>query len=139
MRNKSDVTLEYLGGIEVASIGVNPKDLMGAKKPDLTLVPASAMIAIADAMSDGVPKYGLYNWRDENKPVQHRTYIAAAIRHLYQYLDGEDNARDSGKSHLAHALAGIAILNDAISLGTDVDDRPTKGAASDIIDRLTSK
>lgn len=109
---------------------MNPKDIVGAKKAPLTLVPPSAIIAIAEAMGNGAEKYGPYNWRDQ--PVQVRTYVEAALRHLYAYLDGQWAAEDTGISHLAHAMAGLAILYDATTLGSIVDNRSTGAAADEL-------
>jgi hypothetical protein len=109
---------------------MNPKDTVGAKKAPLTLVPPSAIIAMAEAMGNGADKYGPFNWRDQ--PVQVRTYIEAALRHLFAFLDGQWAAEDTGISHLAHAMAGLAILNDAFSIGAVVDNRST-GAAADLL------
>jgi len=109
---------------------MNPKDLVGARKAPLTLVPPSAVIAMAEAMGNGADKYGPYNWRDQ--PVQVRTYIEAALRHLYAYLDGQWAAEDTGISHLAHAMAGLAILYDATTLGSIDDNRSTGGAAGEL-------
>nr|MBA3583912.1 hypothetical protein [Gemmatimonadota bacterium] len=109
---------------------MNPKDLVGAKKAPLTLVPPSAIIAIAEAMGNGADKYGPFNWRDQ--PIQVRTYVEAALRHLYAFLDGQWAAEDTGISHLAHAMAGLAILNDAFALGA-VDDNRSTGPAADLL------
>lgn len=119
--------------------GVNPKDIVGADKPDLTLVPASAIIAMSLALKNGADKYGPFNWREEGKPVQYMTYLAADLRHSMEFIDGEDVARDSGVSHLAHKMAGLAVLYDAIMCGNAIDNRPTKGAAADLIERFTLK
>jgi hypothetical protein len=105
----------------------NPKTLIGAKKVPLHLVPPSATHYFAMAMSDGANKYGPYNWRD--KAVSVSTYIAAAKRHMDAYWDGEDCAADSGVHHLAHAMACMGIVIDAMTIGKLVDDRPAKGAA----------
>lgn len=111
---------------------MNPKDLVGAKKAPLSLVPPSAIIAMAEAMQVGADKYGPFNWRDQ--PVQVRTYVEAALRHLYAFLDGQEAAEDTKVSHLAHAMAGLAILNDAIELGA-IDDNRSKGPAAGLLRR----
>jgi len=115
----------------------NPKDAIGDTKPDLSLVPPAAIIYMALAMTDGAKKYGPYNWRENE--VRARVYIAAALRHINQYLDGEEHAEDSHKPHLAHALACLGILVDATETGNLIDDRPTAGAASELIDLWTDK
>lgn len=115
----------------------NPKDAIGDTKPDLSLVPPAAVIYLALAMTDGANKYGPYNWR-ENK-VRARVYVAAALRHINTYLDGENLAPDSRKPHLAHAIACLGILADATETGNLIDDRPIPGVASDLIDVWTDK
>lgn len=121
------------------TVGINPKDIMGAKKPNLALVPSSAIIGMALAFQNGAEKYGPFNWREEGKPVQYMTYLSADLRHTYEFIDGEDVARDSLMSHLAHKMAGIAVLYDAIANGNAIDDRPTKGVAADLIEEYTKK
>lgn len=115
----------------------NPKDLVGIKKPQLNLVPASSIIYQALAMEDGAEKYGPYNWRESK--VRASIYVAAAQRHLGQWYDREDNAEDSKKPHLAHALACIGIIIDALETGNLVDDRPLPGSASKVLKRFTKK
>jgi hypothetical protein len=106
----------------------NPKTAIGAKKVPLHLIPPAAKFHFATAMENGAAKYGPYNWRD--KKVSVLTYLAAAMRHMDAYLDGEDLAADSGVHHLAHAMACFGIVLDAQSINMLVDDRPTKGASA---------
>lgn len=120
-----------------AELGTNPKDLLGVKKVPLHLVPPSSIIYQALAMQDGAIKYGPYNWR-ENKVIC-SVYIAAAMRHLQQYLDGEELASDSKKPHLGHAMACLGIIIDAKETGNMVDDRPLPGAASKLIAEWETK
>jgi Domain of unknown function (DUF5664)/Domain of unknown function (DUF4406) len=115
----------------------NPKDLVGVTKPQLNLVPSSLIIHVAKAMENGAAKYGPYNWRD--KKVRTTIYIAAAQRHLLSLLDGEDFAQDSGIHHAAHAAACMGIILDALECGCLINDRPTKGNAAPLIERLTAK
>ena len=105
----------------------NPKSGAGALKVPLHLVPPSASHYLAEALGDGAIKYGPYNWRSSG--VSAMVYVGAAKRHLDAWLDGQDSAEDSDVHHLAHAMACLAIILDATSVGTVVDDRPPKGAA----------
>ena len=117
-------------------LGANPKDLLGIKKPQLNLVPASSIIYQALAMEDGAVKYGPYNWRETK--VKASIYVAAAMRHLQAWYDsGEELASDSKKPHLGHAMACLGIIIDAKETGSLVDDRPPSGAASKLIDEWT--
>jgi len=108
----------------------NPKTAAGATKVPLHLVPPSATHYLALAFKDGAEKYGAYNWRV--KGVSASVYIAAAMRHLDAYRDGEDVSRDALVHHLGHVMACCAIVLDAASVGMLNDDRPTKGAAASL-------
>lgn len=115
----------------------NPKTLMGAKKPDLSVVPPVGILHLATAMMNGADKYGPFNWREQN--ISTRPYYAAALRHLFAYLDGEQFSADTvaaGKPvhHLAHVMACCAILLDAESCDQLNDNRPKSGAAGALIE-----
>ena len=114
----------------------NPKDRIGDTKPPLHLIPPSAEILEAVVMGLGARKYGPYNWRTAR--IRATVYIAAAKRHLAQWLDGQDDDSESGVSHLAHARACLGILLDAQSLHCLNDDRPPPGIAHDLIVQHTT-
>lgn len=114
--------------------GANPKDLVGATKSPLSVVPWGAVVQAAPVFAVGAKKYGPFNWRDY--PVQEMTYVSAALRHLLAWVDGQDNddgPGGSGLPHLAHAIAGLMILVDAKAVGSSFDDRPKPGATAAIL------
>lgn len=114
---------------------MNPKDLVGAKKAPLRYVPPALVIGVSEAMDIGQRKYGPFNWRLQ--PVSAMTYIEAIQRHLAAWVDGQDNAEDTGVHHLKHAGASIAILLDALGSGDGLlDDRPPKGPAAALLNEL---
>jgi hypothetical protein len=113
----------------------NPKTIYGEAKPSLSLLPGPALIEIAMAMREGRAKYGSMNWRED--PVSATTYADAALRHLFQWLDGEDRCSKSGALHLAHLAANAMILIDAALGGSLIDDRPPCGTTSAAIDKNT--
>lgn len=115
----------------------NPKDLIGITKPQLNLIPASAMILESSVMQLGAAKYGPFNWRENG--VKASIYVAACLRHLLAWQDGQNEDPESGKTHLAHARACLGILIDAESLGKLVDDRPPAGQAAALIQKLTNQ
>lgn len=101
----------------------NPKDLLGAAKVDMSQICPVAMAHEALAMMDGTRKYGFRNWRD--KKVKAMVYVAAALRHINQWAEGEENATDGpvATHHLGNARACLAILLDAQANGNLIDDR----------------
>lgn len=113
--------------------GLNPKDLIGATKSPLGLIPWTALVQVAPVFALGARKYGAYNWRTPGQPVQHMTYVEAAFRHLAAYTDGQTIDPESGSSHIAHAICGLLILLDAAAVGNAVDNRPTPGNAAEVM------
>lgn len=115
----------------------NPKTVIGVTKVPLWLVPPSAKHFLAEAFADGAKKYGPYNWRE--KTVSASVYVSAAQRHLDEWLDGEDRSRDATVEHLGHVMACCAIVLDAMTVGKLNDDRPPKGAATDLHEKFANK
>lgn len=113
----------------------NPKTRFGVTKPPMHLIPATALAHEACAFRDGAQKYGPYNWRENQ--VSASIYVAAAMRHLESWFNGERCAQDSGVHHLGHARACLAILLDAEEIGKLNDDRPIAVDLQAVYDRLT--
>jgi hypothetical protein len=103
----------------------NRKYAAAASKPTLRAVPQVAVFALGAAMADGANKYGKFNWRDTD--VDTDVFIDALYRHIAAYSEGEDFAPDSGIHHLAHVMAGCAILLDAAYTGVLTDRRNVTG------------
>lgn len=99
----------------------NKKDVVATNKPKVSAVPPIALFAIGAAMQNGADKYGLFNWRESE--VKATTFFDAIHRHLAAWYSGEDYADDSKVHHLAHVMAGCAIILDAINSAVFVDDR----------------
>jgi hypothetical protein len=100
----------------------DPKGHAGSLKCPLNLLPPVAMNETAWVLKLGAEKYGPWNWRHSG--VCASTYVAAAMRHLSAWWDGEDLDPESGRTHLAHVAACMAILIDAERAGTLRVDRP---------------
>ena len=128
-----------LPGVDVRSVlpDDNPKTVFGTKKPGTAAIPPVAILELGRAMHFGavIKGYGRFNWRD--KSVTTSVYTDAIDRHLLAFRDGEDIASDSAVHHLAHVMAGCAILLDAIHTGKLNDDRRRDGAAAIAIDTFT--
>lgn len=92
-----DFTIEGGGGIK------HDND-----KPDLSLVPRALLEETAYAFMHGAKKYGRYNYL---KGLDSTRLIAAAMRHLAAYADGEEYDAD-GFHTLGGASASIGMLLD---------------------------
>jgi hypothetical protein len=100
----------------------NPKDAVGATKLPLNLVPSTVLAYLSVAFYEGATKYGAYNWRAIG--VRNSIYIAAALRHIAKYWNGEECDPKTKVPHLASAAACMAIILDAKTVGKLTDDRP---------------
>lgn len=105
---------------------MNAKDRIGVTKIPLGLMPVAALVHCCLALFDGVLKYTKANWRKEK--ISASIYYDAALRHIYKYIEGQENDADSGVHHLGHAMACLAILLDARETDNLIDDRPFKGS-----------
>lgn len=76
-------------------------------KPDMSLFPRGAIEAGARAFMFGEKKYSRNNWRNG---ISKERLMAATLRHLFAWNDGELKDPESGLSHLDHAQASLAML-----------------------------
>lgn len=91
----------------------------GDKLP-VNLLSTEALNQTAAVLKFGADKYHAHNWRDGfawSRP------LAAAMRHIMAYNDGEDKDPESGLSHLAHAACCIMFLLEFEKTHPELDDR----------------
>jgi hypothetical protein len=91
----------------------------GDKLP-VNLLSSEALLQTAAVLKFGADKYHAHNWRDGfawSRP------LAAAMRHIMAYNDGEDKDPESGLSHLAHAACCIMFLLEFEKTHPELDDR----------------
>lgn len=89
-------------------------------KPALALIPKQAMYMCGQALAYGASKYGDHNFK---LGMLNSRMVAAALRHIYQYLDGQDVDDESGLPHISHALASLAMLAYNMEKWPEMDDR----------------
>ncbi len=113
----------------------NPKDVLGSDKVPIHLWPMTATVLGTLGLLDGASKYGRSNWRAIG--IRASIYYDAIARHMSAWFEGEDIDPDSGLPHMAHVLAGAAIIVDAIAGGRFRDDRMYRGGYRALIDAVT--
>ena len=96
-----------------------------AIKHDQDKVPMDLMSGIAPrelatVLGFGAQKYSSNNWR---KGMAWSRLFAAAQRHLWSWWGGEDKDKETGLSHLAHAMCCIMFLLEYEYLKKENDDR----------------
>ena len=89
-------------------------------KLPLHLLSTEAMNQTAAVLKFGAQKYAEHNWR---KGFAWSRPLAAAMRHLTAFNDGEDRDPESGLSHLAHAACCIMFLLEFEKTHQHLDDR----------------
>ena len=89
-------------------------------KLPIELVPTSAMYALADVLEYGATKYDDHNWR---RGMKWSIPYSCAMRHLLKWFEGEERDEESGKEHLSHVMANIAMLIEFKSTCKELDDR----------------
>lgn len=89
-------------------------------KPDPTLICKDALWGISKAFSYGAKKYGRNNYK---QGIEMTRLLAAAMRHISQYNEGEDIDEESGNNHLFHAGAAICMAIYMHCNRPEMDDR----------------
>lgn len=98
-------------------------------KPDLSHVTYELVEQVAKVRMFGAKKYERNNWRKGFKITRS---LAAALRHLFLFLGGEDNDKESGLNHLGHAMCCIEhALHDYLYRKHN-DDRYKTETATDV-------
>ena len=92
-------------------------------KSRVDLIPVLATEELGRVMAYGAEKYSIHNWAKHAGRWSWSQLIASALRHIYAWMRGEDDDKESGLNHLAHAMANLAMLIDLQVLGKGEDDR----------------
>jgi len=89
-------------------------------KPRLDLLDAEALEDLARVLAFGAEKYAAHNWRNG---ISYGRLIAAALRHLFAFLRGQECDEESGLPHLSHAMCCLMFLSWMAKHRPDMDDR----------------
>lgn len=112
----------------------NPKRQYGMRSIPLNLWSPLASAYGAIGLYNGSLKYGRGNYKAT--PVEASIYIAATLRHMVAWAEGQEFDLADGVPNLAGALANIAILIDARANGTLIDDRQIPSGYLNEIEKL---
>jgi len=93
---------------------------LDTEKPPVDLLDPYAMEQTALVLAFGAIKYHRHNWRGG---IRYTRLIAAAMRHLWAILRGEDIDPESGLPHAAHAMCCCMFLCWMMKHRSDLDDR----------------
>lgn len=90
-------------------------------KEPLAWLPWAAIEALSEVQAYGHAKYKDFN--NYRKGMRVSRNLSCALRHISQYMQGADLDAESGKPHLAHAMARIAFVLQNLAEGKAIDDR----------------
>lgn len=102
----------------------NPKDVVGIKKPPLSVLSGPVLYEMGLGMAEGARKYGRHNYREMG--VTASVYFDATQRHLWSWWEGENLDPDSGLSHVTKAITALMVLRDSMIMKNWKDDRPIR-------------
>lgn len=103
-------------------------------KLEYGLLPAYALMATVDVLTLGAQKYERDNWI--HVPDAKRRYFDALQRHLWSWKMGEVNDRETGRSHLAHAMCCLMFLYEHDTIYSDAYKAITERAAKNAFDEI---
>lgn len=89
-------------------------------KPRIDLVDADALEELARVLDFGSKKYAEHNWR---QGIKLSRLLAAAGRHLFAIVRGENKDPETGLQHAAHLMCCAMFLIWTIKHRPDMDDR----------------
>lgn len=89
-------------------------------KEPVDLLARSWLLGVARVLGFGAQKYDRHNWRGG---IKRSRLIAAALRHILAYNEGEDLDPESGLNHLYHASCCLMFASEMHEVRPDLDDR----------------
>ena len=96
---------------------------LDTEKPDMSLLSAVWLFGVAQVLTFGKKKYNAHNWR---KGLEISRLIAAALRHIFAFLNGENLDPETGLPHLHHASCCLMFASELMITRPDMDDRYKK-------------
>ena len=89
-------------------------------KTQLDLIPPSVLEGLGKVLTFGAMRYGANNYR---RGMKWSNVINSLLRHINAFRDGEDFDKESGLSHLDHAMCNLAFLKEFQRIYPQGDDR----------------
>lgn len=98
----------------------NLADRFNSEKIRWSLVSWSALIPMVKVLMFGADKYSAHNWK---KGLKYSEISESLQRHLYAFMEGENNDPESKLSHLGHLMCNAMFLSWMFIFRKDLDDR----------------
>lgn len=78
------------------------------EKPNWGLVDFTSLVPMVRVLEFGAQKYAPNNWKKGLPTVE---VCESLLRHVFAYLEGEDNDPESGLPHVGHILCNAMFLS----------------------------
>lgn len=85
-----------------------------------SLISWKALEPMVEVLMFGANKYDNWNW---TKGLKYTEICESLQRHLYAFLEGEDNDKESKLKHVSHILCNAMFLSYMFLFRKDMDDR----------------
>ena len=108
---------------------LTPGKKFDSEKPMLYLLPPRSINEVGKVLTYGAQKYDPENWRKVDD-LQNR-YTSAALRHIFAHMEGEEDDKETGLSHLAHAMCCLLFKLEDKLIGESKEERTRKAYATE--------
>lgn len=89
-------------------------------KPKWSLVDFKSLEPMVRVLEYGADKYSRDNWKDG---LLVREIVESMLRHIFDFLEGEDLDSESGLPHVGHILCNAMFLSWTLENRPEFDDR----------------
>ena len=87
----------------------------------LDLLPFEVIWDVGKVLTFGAKKYYDNNWK---KGISWMRVLGASLRHIFSFIGGEDKDKETGLSHLSHAICCLMFVAWYESNRQEFDNRP---------------
>lgn len=100
------------------------KSYKNSNKPKLSLIPKEALYAIGNGFTFGILKHGTHRYKTSKITITE--LLDASVRHIYQFIDGENYDKESKVNHLGAAGTNLCMAIWLFYNKPESDDRYIK-------------
>ncbi len=123
MNLKDFIIILYLGiQLDIYSKYLNMEEGIRKNEGKLkwSLVSFKALEPMVRVLMFGAEKYSSWNW---SKGLKYTEICESLQRHIYAFIQGEDNDQESKLEHVGHILCNAMFLSYMFLFKKDMDDR----------------
>lgn len=95
-------------------------DRFNDSKPQWGLIDFNSLEEMVRVLEYGATKYSKDNWKKGLPTIE---ICESMLRHIFAYLNGEDNDKESGISHIGHIMCNAMFLNYMMKNKPEFDNR----------------